>query len=110
MICNIAYAVPVCLFLSASTAIAEDAVDLAAQMIGRPYVWGAEGPDAFDCSGLMQYVFQEVGVSLPRRAISQSQSGDPARGACDEAICSSSRQTNKRCSSRTSVYTKGDEG
>lgn len=49
-------------------------------MIGRPYVWGAEGPNAFDCSGLTQYVFQEIGITLPRRAISQSKSGDPARG------------------------------
>ena len=81
MIRNIAYAVPVCLFAFGSSAIAEDAVDLAAQLIGRPYVWGAEGPNSFDCSGLTQYVFQEVGIALPRRAISQSTSGDPARGA-----------------------------
>jgi cell wall-associated NlpC family hydrolase len=56
---------------------ASDAVDLAASLIGRPYVWGAEGPDAFDCSGLTQYVYQEFGVELPRRAISQSRVGDP---------------------------------
>ena len=81
MIRNVAYAVPVCLLAFASSSIAEDAVDLAAQLIGRPYVWGAEGPNSFDCSGLTQYVFQEVGIALPRRAISQSTSGDPARGA-----------------------------
>ena len=81
MIRHVAYAVPVCLLAFASSSIAEDAVDLAAQLIGRPYVWGAEGPNSFDCSGLTQYVFQEVGIALPRRAISQSTSGDPARGA-----------------------------
>ena len=81
MIRNIAFAVPVCLFAFASSAIAEDAVDLAAQLIGRPYVWGAEGPKAFDCSGLTQYVYQEVGIALPRRAINQSTFGDPTRGA-----------------------------
>ncbi len=78
MIRNIACAVPVCLFVLASSAIAEDVVDLAARQIGRPYVWGAEGPNAFDCSGLTQYVYQKVGIGLPRRAINQSQFGDAA--------------------------------
>lgn len=55
---------------------AADAVDFAASLIGRPYVWGAEGPDSFDCSGLTQYVFREFGIDLPRRAISQSRVGD----------------------------------
>jgi hypothetical protein len=65
------------LLLFSSSAFASDAVDLAASLIGRPYVWGAEGPDSFDCSGLTQYVYQEFGVELPRRAISQSREGDP---------------------------------
>jgi hypothetical protein len=75
---RITRAIPVCLLLFASNALAEDVVDLAASLIGRPYVWGAEGPKAFDCSGLTQYVYQEFGVELPRRAINQSAIGDPA--------------------------------
>ncbi len=67
-----------CLLLSTSSALAEDVVDFAARLIGRPYVWGAEGPNAFDCSGLMQYVHQEFGVKLPRRAIDQSRVGNAA--------------------------------
>jgi hypothetical protein len=59
-------------------AFASDAVDFAQSLIGRPYVWGAEGPDSFDCSGLTQYVYQEYGIDLPRRAISQSGVGEPA--------------------------------
>ena len=59
-------------------AFASDAVDFAQRLIGRPYVWGAEGPDAFDCSGLTQYVYQEFGIDLPRRAITQSGAGEPA--------------------------------
>lgn len=78
MIRNIACAIPVCFCMFTSSALAEDVVDLAAQLIGRPYVWGAEGPNAFDCSGLTQYVYQQVGIDLPRRAISQSKIGDPA--------------------------------
>jgi hypothetical protein len=48
-------------------------------MIGRPYVWGAEGPREFDCSGLTQYVYNEYGIELPRRAISQAEVGDRVR-------------------------------
>ena len=51
---------------------------MAATLIGSPYVWGAEGPNSFDCSGLTQYVYQEFGIDLPRRAVEQSRAGDPA--------------------------------
>ena len=71
-------AIPVCLLLFATDAIAQDAVDLAARLIGKPYVWGAEGPGSFDCSGLTQYVYEQVGVDLPRQAIQQSKAGDAA--------------------------------
>lgn len=40
-------------------------VDYAMSRIGCPYVWGAEGPDAFDCSGLVRWAYLQVGVSLP---------------------------------------------
>ncbi|GAA3126001.1 hypothetical protein GCM10010466_16110 [Planomonospora alba] len=42
------------------------ALTAAAGKIGRPYVWGAEGPDAFDCSGLVQWAYAQAGVRLPR--------------------------------------------
>jgi NlpC/P60 family protein len=63
-------------FVTPSIIVASDVVDFAASLIGRPYVWGAEGPHSFDCSGLTQYVYGEFGVELPRRAISQSTVGD----------------------------------
>jgi len=72
---RIVRAVPLSLVLLPASASA-DPVDFAARQIGRPYVWGAEGPNAFDCSGLTQYVYQRFGVDLPRRAISQSKVGD----------------------------------
>ncbi|HET7010010.1 MAG TPA: NlpC/P60 family protein, partial [Anaerolineales bacterium] len=79
MTARVACAIPLSIFLVASDASAADAVDLAADLIGRPYVWGAEGPTAFDCSGLTQYVFREFGIDLPRRAISQSRAGEAVR-------------------------------
>jgi hypothetical protein len=60
-------------------AAASDIVDLAARLIGRPYVWGAEGPNSFDCSGLTHYVFQQIGITIPRRAVNQSEFGDRTR-------------------------------
>ncbi|GII86020.1 hypothetical protein Ssi03_40100 [Sphaerisporangium siamense] len=42
------------------------ALTAAAGKVGRPYVWGAEGPDTFDCSGLVQWAFAQAGVRMPR--------------------------------------------
>jgi cell wall-associated NlpC family hydrolase len=49
----------------------EKAVYLASLQKGKPYVYGAEGPYAFDCSGFVQYVFKQLGKSLPRTAQQQ---------------------------------------
>ena len=51
------------------------AVAIAMQYVGRPYVSGAAGPDAFDCSGLVQYVYAKMGISLPRTAQAQGSAG-----------------------------------
>lgn len=39
---------------------------VAKKQIGAPYRWGAAGPKAFDCSGLVQYAWRKAGVRLPR--------------------------------------------
>lgn len=39
--------------------------------VGKPYVFGNEGPNSFDCSGLMQFIFKKNGVKLPRTAAQQ---------------------------------------
>lgn len=43
-----------------------DIVSFALQQRGDPYVWGAEGPDSFDCSGLVEYVYKRFGLTTPR--------------------------------------------
>jgi hypothetical protein len=43
--------------------------------VGKPYVWGADGPDGFDCSGLTQSMFAAVGIKLPRRSQEQRNAG-----------------------------------
>ncbi|HWB38560.1 MAG TPA: C40 family peptidase [Rugosimonospora sp.] len=55
----------------------DDVLAWAQAEIGKPYVYGDEGPDTFDCSGLMQYVFGEVGILLPRTAHEQQKATTP---------------------------------
>ncbi|MGS2640580.1 NlpC/P60 family protein [Streptosporangium sp. LJ11] len=50
------------------------AVSAAKRQIGDPYRWGASGPGAFDCSGLVRYAWRKAGVSLPRITHSQYRS------------------------------------
>lgn len=51
-------------------------VNLAYAQLGKPYVWGAEGPNSFDCSGLMTYIFKNAGsINLPRTSSQQSNFG-----------------------------------
>ncbi len=60
-----------------ATGRARIAVETALAQLGKPYVYGAAGPDAFDCSGLTMYSWSAAGVSLPHSASLQAQSGTP---------------------------------
>jgi cell wall-associated NlpC family hydrolase len=52
------------------------AVQAALAQVGTPYVWGGENPKAgFDCSGLVQYAYNQAGISLPRTAQTQYGAG-----------------------------------
>ncbi len=61
----------------ASSEAAQIAVDTAMAQRGKPYVWAAEGPDSYDCSGLMLYAYAQAGISLPHSSAMQSQMGSP---------------------------------
>ena len=52
-------------------------VGIAMQYLGTPYVYGGASPGGFDCSGLVMYVFAQVGVSLPHNAAAQYGYGMP---------------------------------
>lgn len=45
--------------------------------IGKPYVWGGNGPDGFDCSGLVVWAYKQVGKTLPRSSQAQAAGGTP---------------------------------
>ncbi|MFF1796669.1 C40 family peptidase, partial [Kitasatospora sp. NPDC058263] len=49
----------------------QSAIDYALAQLGKPYVWGGDGPSGFDCSGLVQQAFRRSGISLPRVADDQ---------------------------------------
>ena len=54
---------------------ASQLLSYAYKFLGKPYVWGATGPNAFDCSGFTSYVFRSVGISLPRVTYDQAKVG-----------------------------------
>ena len=52
------------------------ALDLAYKQLGKPYVWGATGPNSFDCSGFTSYIYKNAfNKSIPRTSIQQSTYG-----------------------------------
>jgi cell wall-associated NlpC family hydrolase len=59
----------------AASARAAAAVAAARSALGRPYVWGANGPSGFDCSGLTQWAYAQAGVHLPRTSQEQRNAG-----------------------------------
>ncbi|CAM5229215.1 Glycoside hydrolase OS=Streptomyces alboniger OX=132473 GN=CP975_21445 PE=3 SV=1 [Streptomyces alboniger] len=54
---------------------AEKALAFARAQIGKPYVWGATGPDSYDCSGLTQAAWKAAGVDIPRVTYDQVNAG-----------------------------------
>ncbi|MFJ6648204.1 NlpC/P60 family protein [Streptomyces sp. NPDC091290] len=54
---------------------AEKALAFARTQIGKPYVWGATGPDSYDCSGLTQAAWKAAGVDIPRVTYDQVEAG-----------------------------------
>ena len=59
----------------AASGRAAAALAAARSALGRPYVWGANGPTGFDCSGLMQWSYAQAGVGLPRTSQAQAHAG-----------------------------------
>lgn len=57
--------------VAAPSAAAAEAIAAARTRLGLPYVWGATGPDAFDCSGLTGWAYRQAGITLPRTSRQQ---------------------------------------
>lgn len=54
---------------------AEQLLRTAQSLLGRGYVYGGAGPSCFDCSGLVHYLFRQIGIALPREAGAQMRAG-----------------------------------
>jgi peptidoglycan DL-endopeptidase CwlO len=64
---------------------AAEAVAFAAAQtkLNDPYVWGATGPNSFDCSGLMQWAYAQAGVAIGRTTYDQINAGTPVASTAD---------------------------
>lgn len=58
-----------------SSSTAQTVVNAAKSQIGKPYVWGATGPNAYDCSGLVQYAYSQAGKDIGRTTYQQAGAG-----------------------------------
>ena len=59
----------------------------AKQYLGKPYVYGAEGPDSFDCSGFVKYVLKQFGINVPHSSDSIFKGGKAGTGAAGDVVC-----------------------
>lgn len=58
----------------------ESVINIAKKQLGKPYLWGGNGPDAFDCSGLMVYSYKHgANISLPRDSYMQAEFGQTVK-------------------------------
>src|SRR5204863_3512232 len=56
-------------------------VAIAERYLGVPYVWGGASPAGFDCSGLVMYVYAQIGIALPHYTVAQYRLGVPVTRA-----------------------------
>lgn len=61
--------------VAVSSALGQQIIAYAKQYLGRPYVWGGNGPNSFDCSGFTKYVYAHFGYTLNRTASAQLKNG-----------------------------------
>ena len=63
--------------IQGGSALGKQIVTNAEKYLGTPYVWGGTSPGGFDCSGLVQYVYKQVGIALNRTSEEQFTQGTP---------------------------------
>lgn len=69
---------------AATTAVRENVVESALGEVGRPYRFGGEDPDGFDCSGLVQFSYAQAGLAVPRATSELRETG--SRVKLDDAL------------------------
>ena len=73
---NISASITTSVIVDAKDVSLTKAIKLLKEQVGKPYVWGANGPDSFDCSGLVRYIYKNaLGKDIPRVSEDQSKVG-----------------------------------
>ena len=93
--------------ISAPNQIVAAAIGFAEQQLGKPYLWGGTGPDAFDCSGLVMMAYRAAGIDIARTSQQQWVDRDPhprLPGAARATWCSSPARTAPRPRPATSAW------
>lgn len=99
---------------AAASAVGAEAVEIAMQYLGVPYVYGGASSSGFDCSGFTMYVFSQLGYSLPHSATSQWESVGEYVERSDlqpgdlVLFCDPSRSNGKACS-HVGIYIGNNE-
>lgn len=99
---------------AAASAVGAEAVEIAMQYLGVPYVYGGASSSGFDCSGFAMYVFSQLGYSLPHSATSQWESVGEYVERSDlqpgdlVLFCDPSRSNGKACS-HVGIYIGNNE-
>ena len=63
----------------ATASVGSEVAIRAISLLGAPYVYGGKGPTTFDCSGLVQFIYGEIGIDVPRTAAEQYRAAAPVR-------------------------------
>lgn len=58
-----------------ATGKAKELISIAKSKLGCKYVWGATGPNTFDCSGFTQWCYKKIGINIPRVSRGQGKAG-----------------------------------
>src|SRR5687767_750833 len=63
--------------LAPATTVGDEVAIRAISLLGSPYEWGGNGPTTFDCSGLVRFIHDQLGISTPRTAAEQFSAATP---------------------------------
>lgn len=59
------------------TSVGNEVAIRAISLVGAPYEWGGDGPSTFDCSGLVRFIHDQLGIFVPRTAAEQYSAARP---------------------------------
>lgn len=65
--------------LAPGTSVGNEVAIRAISLLGAPYQWGGNGPTTFDCSGLVRFVYDQLGILVPRTAAQQFSAATPVK-------------------------------